>query len=711
MRGKKGEDLIWNGSREMARYNRAVVKLVFDNNKKIFPVDFDEVIIERVVHRDGVNEYMINGSPTRLRDIIELLANANIGSSGHHIISQGEADKILNSSTKDRKEMVEDALGLKIYQYKKQESEKKLLKTRDNITQIESLCREISPHLKFLKKQVEKIEQTEKIRDELKVLYHQYLKRENIYLKNKKEDLTERKKEFQDEFDSLEKRHLEISEILLRSESEDPRKEEAIELGEKSRNARINYENIVRDLGRIEGEIKALERRLNFEKEKKINQSLSIPIEEIEEINSGLKSGINSAKGSFDEIRTVIKDVISKIQSIINKYKSGVSEDFIEGLESEIKILKKNKEGLSNRKNTVEKERNEIDSKKNLLLKQIDENKDSRHKAEKDLFRLESGQSELSSKIQIIESEERTLSIEDEDFKRELTEGSVLIGMEILKFESFPIKDSKRENVLTSEVILEDRKIQIERRKKIEKIKIRIEDRGEGGGEDISREYKETTERIEFLTRELSDLEISVGKLDDLIKELGQKIEREFSKGVEKINVEFQKFFSLMFGGGEAKLVKSEKLKVYPNREAILGVKSMGDIEGLDLEDSENVTKENEEGLEVFVNLPRKKIKGLVMLSGGERALTSIALIFAMSQVNPPPFIILDETDAALDEANSRKYGDMIENLSKHSQLILITHNRETMSRAGIIYGVTMDKMGISKLLSIAFDEAVEVAK
>ena len=99
------------------------------------------------------------------------------------------------------------------------------------------------------------------------------------------------------------------------------------------------------------------------------------------------------------------------------------------------------------------------------------------------------------------------------------------------------------------------------------------------------------------------------------------------------------------------------------------------------------------------------------MLSGGERALTSIALLFAISQVNPPPFIILDETDAALDEANSRKYGEMISNLSQFSQLILITHNRETMSRAGVLYGVTMDSIGSSKLLSIQFDDAVKIAK
>ena len=126
---------------------------------------------------------------------------------------------------------------------------------------------------------------------------------------------------------------------------------------------------------------------------------------------------------------------------------------------------------------------------------------------------------------------------------------------------------------------------------------------------------------------------------------------------------------------------------------------------------SEEETEEMIEGIEIAIDLPRKKVRSLEMLSGGERALTSIALIFAMSQVNPPPFIILDETDAALDEANSRRYGDMIENLAKSTQLILITHNRETMSRAGVLYGVTMGRDAVSQLLSVSFTDAVAVAK
>ena len=221
----------------------------------------------------------------------------------------------------------------------------------------------------------------------------------------------------------------------------------------------------------------------------------------------------------------------------------------------------------------------------------------------------------------------------------------------------------------------------------IEKFKIRLEDSSISGMEEVHKEYKDTSERDAFLARELLDLDKSAKTLSELIKELETRLASEFSSGLESINKEFGKLFVAMFGGGEASLVLTK--------------------EEAGLDGGEKL----EEGLDIKVSLPKKKIRGLMMLSGGERALTSIALIFAVSQVNPPPFIILDETDAALDESNSKKYGDLVEILSKHSQLILITHNRETMSRAGIIYGVTMGSNGISKLLSISFDKAVEASK
>jgi chromosome segregation protein len=225
---------------------------------------------------------------------------------------------------------------------------------------------------------------------------------------------------------------------------------------------------------------------------------------------------------------------------------------------------------------------------------------------------------------------------------------------------------------------------------------------GGAGGSEMLKEYKDMEERDQFLTREIEDLKKSAESLTSLIKELKEKLDTQFDEGIDKINNQFSNFFALMFGGGSASITVFEEKKKVRAFDPDAPEEEMYALEE---------ETEPERGIDIRVNLPQKKIRDLAMLSGGERALTSIALLFAISQVNPPPFLVLDETDAALDEANSRKYGDMLENLSKVSQLIVITHNRETMSRAGVIYGITTGSDSVSKLLSIKFDEAVEIAK
>ncbi len=241
--------------------------------------------------------------------------------------------------------------------------------------------------------------------------------------------------------------------------------------------------------------------------------------------------------------------------------------------------------------------------------------------------------------------------------------------------------------------------MQEDRKRSIERLKIRVEEAG-GGTEDVKKEYDEAVSREEFLARELDDLAKSAESLRALITDLDSELHKTFTEGLIKVNASFTEFFSLMFSGGGAKLVLEE-----------LALLAKEDDEDEQRDDEETPHQARKPGIEISVNLPKKRVQSLVQLSGGERALTSIALIFAMSQVNPPPFLILDETDAALDEANSRRYGDMIDTLAKKSQLIVISHNRETMSRAGILYGVTMGADGISKLLSVRFEEAVQVAK
>jgi len=267
LRGKKGEDLIFNGSAEGGRTNRAHVKLTFDNSSKFLPIDFDEVTLERVVHRDSVNEYLINGSQVRLKDIAELLSSAHIGTSGHHIISQGEADRILNSNMRERREMIEDALGLKIYQYKKVESQRKLEKTKENIDKVESLRRELAPHIRFLRKQVEKIEKGRLLREELVVLYKEYLKRETIYITHEKERIHKDMHAPKTELAELEKNLAEAKAVLESSKTESTKTFELMSLEQALREVDTNKNELLREAGRIEGEIHSIERMIRREKE------------------------------------------------------------------------------------------------------------------------------------------------------------------------------------------------------------------------------------------------------------------------------------------------------------------------------------------------------------------------------------------------------------------------------------------------------------
>jgi len=299
-----------------------------------------------------------------------------------------------------------------------------------------------------------------------------------------------------------------------------------------------------------------------------------------------------------------------------------------------------------------------------------------------------SRQHELQSTLDMLRQKEVSYTERNQEYERDMMEATALIGLEAIRYDDIAVLDH-------------DRQVQHDRKYKVEKYKIRLEELGGAGDESVLKEYTDVNERDEFLLKEMEDLTKSMDDLELLISEIINQINTLFDEGLKKINTQFSTFFKQMFGGGEAKLIITEEKK--RKRKSV------------DDEDEEEIVEDEDEvkeiGIDVFVSLPHKKLKGLSMLSGGERALTSIALLFAMSQVNPPPFIILDETDAALDEANSRRYGDMIELLSKHSELILVTHNRETMSRAGVLYGVTMAGTGYSQLLSIGFDEASVNAK
>jgi chromosome segregation ATPase len=696
MRGKRGEDLIWNGSSTSPRAGRASVKLIFDNSDRALALDFDEVAIERVVHRDGGNDYLLNGSSVRLRDIAELLSQANIGASGHHIISQGEADRVLTASVKERREMIEDALGLTAFLYKREEAERKMEKTAENMHEVESLRRELAPHVKFLQSQVKKIEEGQKLRDEVSQKYLEYLKRESVYLEHAAQALAEEKDVPEREHASLDAAIEHIRYELGQKHGDEQPVRELMELEEAGRRCRQSQDMVSRELGRIEGEIAAGARLTQ-------TQSVTVPAAQAEEFAGRILSELQE---------TLALDEVEKLKAKINALVMFANEFVrrLQGLRPEAAVGKSVEE-LAAKKAALEHELAELAQEEErvraaveALRKKIESKKDASREAERELFQAMARRSELETTLASMRARGEALAREKESFTRELGEAGALVGHAALEYARFIVLDAQGEKLSDEEMAREERAGQEERRRKLERNKIKLEELGAGNSHEILKEYKETTEREQFLARELADLEDSASKLRLLIEELTRTLEVRFELGIAKINTEFDAFFKLMFGGGGASLALVKEKKF---RRAALS-EAFGEGEDADTEDA---VLETEEGIDIHINIPHKRVKGIQMLSGGERALISIALIFAMSQVNPPPFLILDETDAALDEANSRRYGDMIKNLARSSQLILITHNRETMSHAGILYGVTMGADGVSKLLSVKFEEAVAVAK
>ncbi|MEK7610089.1 MAG: AAA family ATPase [Patescibacteria group bacterium] len=711
LRGKRGEDMIWNGGGEAGRANRASAKVVFDNSNRLFQgIDFDEVAIERVVHRDNSNEYLLNGTQVRLKDIVELLAGAHIGATGHHIISQGEADRILSASIRERREMIEDALGLKIYQWKKLESIRKLEKTEENMERVASLRREIAPHLRFLKKQVEKVEKAEEMREELVLLYKGYFADENYYIKTEKERLSRKIAGPKKELAELDRELEKSKKILTDSKNRDKKSDEVIALESKLAETRASKDTVMRELGRLEGEISANKRAIKKEELKiKNEESRTVYLKDVEEVVRTIES-----LRSIEDVKKLFSEVVSVLRGFVSRHRTLSDSALIADMESEVAKLSKERVTLDTKLSSFAGSELKYSHEYEELKKTIEKEKDTNRDAEKDVFRIIARQNEVRNLVGNLIMSLNNLAHEEEAFKRELGEAGIVAGREAVEFSEGKLLGDL-DGGLPSE---NSRQSQESRRKQIEKIKIRLEDSGAAGGSEVMKEYRDTEERDIFLERELKDLEKAKNELLALIADLDTRIDYEFKSGIIKINAEFQKFFSLMFGGGKAELVvvKEPRRRKKSDLEDLSdSLSSLESSVSFGVDDRQEVgidSEENDpESLEVNVSLPRKKIKGLMMLSGGERALTSIALIFAVSQVNPPPFIILDETDAALDEANSKKYGDMIEDLSKHSQLILITHNRETMSRAGVLYGVTMGSDGASKLLSIQFGDAVKVAK
>lgn len=256
--------------------------------------------------------------------------------------------------------------------------------------------------------------------------------------------------------------------------------------------------------------------------------------------------------------------------------------------------------------------------------------------------------------------------------------------------------------------------------KRISSAKNQMEQIG-GIDPESEKEYEETKSRFDFLSAQTDDLEKAISSLEEVIMELDKNIKNKFDAEFKVISEKFSEYFKILFNGGSAKISKlsledaeANKKKTKDENSTAIDAALMPEEIAIKNEIGDKLKKirflkkhnsADLEGIDVQAVPPGKKIQTVTMLSGGERALTAIALICAIISANPSPFVVLDEVDAALDEANSERLARILDDLSDKTQFIVITHNRAAMRKASILYGVTMESDGVSKLLSVKLDE------
>jgi chromosome segregation ATPase len=691
MRGKIGADIIFKGSEHLAPLSRASVTMVIDNRDKsahagdlthasdtLAPyLVYDELTLSRVIYSDGTSDYLLNDAKIRLKDVQELLSFAGIGASAHTIINQGEADRILLATPKDRKEALEDALGLRIYHMRLNESKRKLERVKNHVHEVELLRKEIRPHLDHLKRQVDKIESQEEERKKLHAFLVAYLTREEDELEKLDERIREQgtsasliliTDSIRKELEHLRSKTHDTGTVVL---------QEKHTLQAEMRSLLERRDQVTKTLGRMEAEKAYLEKELAREREGK---AITIEHDEWKDTHAALSQKVESLKGALDvgnveKAKVHAHDAHREVEGFFSKY--GSSEPSRkEAIEGEIRAIGGSILEHEEKERSLSYDMVSLQEKLDALDTSAQAHMVSRHEEEKKVMTLESKLRELDSTIALRRQEESEYALRKGHFDALVQEGVTIVGKVVLEYRSHQPEERFRDTPKTDLM------------RAIERSKLRIEEAGIPNREEVLAEYQSTRERDEYLTRELADIKESEEKLLLLIGELETTLSERFSSGVKDVSKVFSEFFGEVFQGGKGKLVLMDIVKI--------------DDEGNQLV---------EQGIDIDVSLPNKKVKEISMFSGGERALVSIALLFAMSSITPPPFMVLDETDAPLDESNARKYGMMLRRLAEKSKLLVITHNRETMNHCDMLYGVTIGVDGSSKLLSINFKEAENYAQ
>ena len=676
LRGESMADVIFNGSEKRKASGQCSIELLFDNSTAKIAgeyASFNEVSIKRVMTRDAQSDYFINNTKCRRKDVQEIFLGTGLGPSSYAIIEQGMVSNLVSAKPDELRTHIEEAAGVSKYRERRRETESRIKRTKENLSRVKDIRDEIGRLIRRLENQAKAADKYNLLKEDKAKLELDKAILFSIEAKNSRDDL---QKKLDSHNRELKVKNAECE--TFQSQIDQYRTENEFVLSE--------YETAQKNFYSVGGEI--AKREANLQNIKKTESETNYRLKQAKENYDKAKE----TEKNFDELSPSEKamHILDNIIATLEKF--NINNDNINNKAIELKKLltdilniataqsKSLTDEYLSRQNDLEKQIKEAETLKESIEKEMNEYVVKSSDAEAILIKLRQKQSkfneglrDLENKKSIADLDSRTISEKITNVRIELRTYEINLENSNKKIEEAGI-DIKNINFSnyedTSFEEVEDKLTEIET-----KI-IKLGAINLAAPEEIAEESKrkkELDDQYEDLTEALEKLTAAIKKIDNETKVI-------FKDSFDAVNSKLKEMFPKLFGGGVAELILTD-------------------------DDALNA------GVILMARPPGKKNSSISQLSGGEKALTALALVFAIFELNPAPFCLLDEVDAPLDDLNTLRFINMVEEMSKSVQFIFITHNKVSMERSDFLMGVTMQEAGVSRMVSVDVSQALKLAE
>jgi chromosome segregation ATPase len=709
IRGASMQDVISAGGKNTAQRREAQVEVVIDNSDGRAATEFSEISVERRLDRSGDGSYRLNGARARLADVSDVLSDTNLGREMHSVISQGRVESIIHSKPRERRLLIEEAAGLGKHRKRRRRAELKLRGTRDNLDRALDVEREARARLRPLKRQAQAAEIGARIEREEMELKAQIVSEELRFGADRAAAAAKAAAAARNKRGALEAQLSEVSKRRSAAEERFAERDRArtqawgllTKLRAESERVAVRAAGLSRSESEVEARLEALRAELgpltlDVASGSAPGQRARKLEEELGEVDAGLRSAL-------DGLATARSDDSSETarEQALGDVRGGSERAIRHARRAEGLLGERHREKMRSRMAGGEELLDDVRAALAAVEAAAGAIRARVERTESAVVGNEGDGDEIADELRACSKVEFELQGQMRSVSEELTQAEV---------EAAHLGDRRAEAEREMALIVEklgeevpptEASMTAEERAEIDRRLERLDRRRAQIGPVnplAEREYEEAAEHVEQLQAQREDTERAMRELESLIREIDDEIERAFEETFEATATNFEEMVEHLFPGGRGRLRRVNLRAVRDDEQAAAGGE---DGEAAEPDPDEEEREERDEfGVEIEVNPAGKSTRKLSLMSGGEKSLVALAFVFAVFLARPCPFYILDEVEAALDDANIDRFLQLVRRFSDRAQFVIVTHQKRTMDAADVLYGVTMAADGVTKVVS-----------